>query len=320
MERSCLSQNIKSSISHHVEQIKIPLPQKSRRFIMNLGQAKFGIFSFIIVLLLMPLGHTLMILTEELFPAEKFFNAFLIGAIGVFLFAIGIRNNTRKAMATIFGLLAGILVWTGWVEFSFVWVAEKLHVAPLMEDGQIATKPEYLVMVSSLGLLASIILVFLFTYTRCQFFNWFQKVFGIRKHIKVENIPTKPIAVITFIETIMVLWTFYLVLLLVYDKDLAGDKHPITYLVAFGSLFWSAYLFLNLIKIQKFDYAIRYAIPTVIIFWNFVEVLGRWNLFKEIWIHPSEHWAELSIIFALLILFIFIYVRENYLQNRRQLE
>ena len=116
---------------------------------------------------------------------------------------------------------------------------------------------------------------------------------------------------ITFIETIVILWTFYIVLLLVYDKQIAGDRHPLTYFVAFGSLFWSAYLSLKLIKIQKFDYAIRYAIPTVIIFWNFIEVIGRWDLFKEIWVHPFEHWIENSIILALLVGFIIYYIIEN---------
>lgn len=287
---------------------------------MNAKSVRFGIFSFLLVLMLMPLGHTLMILTEELWPAHKFMNATIIGIIGVFFMAIGIRNNTKKTMATLFGLLAGVLVWTGWVEFSFVWVAEKLSVPPLMEDGEVATKPEYLVMVSSVGLLLCMILLYLFTKTNCQFFNWFQRVFEITKHIKPQSTGSKPTAVITFIETIMLLWFFYIVLLLVYDNDIAGDKHPLTYLVAFGSLFWSIYLFLNLIRIQKFDYAIRYAIPTVIIFWNFIEVMGRWNLFKEIWVHPFEHGLEVGIIFLLLILFIGIYIREHYILHRKQLE
>jgi len=126
-----------------------------------------------------------------------------------------------------------------------------------------------------------------------------------------KKVAEKPMAVITFIETILILWTFYIVLLLVYDKDIAGDKHPATYIVAFGSLFWSIYLFLNLIKIKAFDYAIRYAIPTVIIFWNFVEVLGRWDLFKEIWVHPFEHAIEIGIITLLFFGFIAYYIFEN---------
>lgn len=283
----------------------------------KLKSARTGIFSFIIVLLFMPIGHALMVFNEKVFHDYKFFGAFIIGFIGFTLLVIGVFKNKNNSLATLFGLLAGILVWTGWVEFSFVWIAEKLNVAPLMENGEIATKPEYLIMMSSLGLLLSVLLLFLFSQNRCQFLNWIQKNFGFKKHLKFTKENTKPLAVITFIETIMILWLFYIVLLLVYDKDIAGDKHPITYIVAFGSLFWSIYLFLKLIKIQKFDYAIRYAIPTVIIFWNFVEVTGRWNLFTEIWVHPLEHWIENSIILVLLIGFLIIYIVETFNKKKR---
>lgn len=267
--------------------------------------AKTGILSFIIVLFFMPLGHALMVLNEKVLVDHKFIGAGVIGFIGFFLLIFGIKKNEKPLLATLLGLLAGILIWTGWVEFSFVWIAEKLQVAPLMENGEVATKPEYLIMLSSVGLLATILILYLFKQSSCQFFNWFQKVFGV----KVSKIAAngKILAGITFFETILLMWTFYILLLLVYDKDIAGDKHPITYFVAFGSLFWSIYLFLQLIKIRKFDYAIRYAIPTVIIFWNFIEIIGRWDMFKEIWVHPFEHWIENSIILGLLIAFIIVY-------------
>ena len=263
----------------------------------------------------MALGHVLMVLTEKIFAEHKYFGAMLIGLLGVVLLLIGIRNKS-KSTATILGLLAGVLIWTGWVEFSFVWIAEKLSIPALIENGEVATKPEYLIMLSSIGLLSTFSLFFLFSYTKCQFFKWFQKLFKIKEHLAKKRNNEKPVVITTFIETIMILWTFYIVLLLVYDKDIAGDNHPITYLVAFGSLFWSLYLSLNLIKIQKFDYAIRYAIPTVIIFWNVVEILGRWNLFKEIWVHPIEHWIEILIITILFIGFISYYVFESKKSNK----
>ncbi len=278
---------------------------------MKIQTAKIGLLSFGLVLLLMPFGHALMVLNEKILATHKLFGAASIGFLGVHLLIIGILKNEKASTATILGLLAGIFVWTGWVEFSFVWIAEKLKVSPLIENGEVVTKPEYLIMLSSFGLLTTFVILFLFSHSRCNFFNWFQRVFKIRNHLKQSDNTNRPLAIITFIETIMVLWTFYILLLLVYDKDIAGDKHPATYFVAFGSLFWSLYLFLKLIKITRFDYAIRYAIPTVIIFWNFVEVMGRWNLMKEIWIHPFEHWLENSIILALLILFVGVYIREN---------
>lgn len=279
---------------------------------------RIGVFAFIIVLLLMPLGHTLMVLVEELFGEAQYISAFAVGSIGLVLLGLGVAKNKNQRLATILGLVAGVLVWTGWIEFSFVWTAHKLGVEPLMENGEVATKPEYLVMMSSIGLLATVGLMFLFNKTGCQFFSWFQRKLGFKKYLAAKPSSGKPIAVVTFIELVMIIWTFYLVLLLVYDDDIAGDGHPLTYLVAFGSLFWSIYLFSKLIRIQKFDYAIRYAIPTVVIFWNFVEVLGRWNLFKEIWVHPQEHWLETLIILALLVVFVVIYIREN-AKSKRQI-
>jgi hypothetical protein len=262
-----------------------------------------GILSFTVVLLFMPLGHTLMILNEELLHGHglKLIGAAIIGAIGLGLLILAIKSNYNNTVKTLLGLVAGILVWTGWIEFSFVWIANKLNVMPYMENGEVATKPEYLIMPSSIGILAAMLLIFLFSDTKCQFFVWFQKIFGFKKEITKTSKQKKPIEIITFIETIMIIWTFYIVLLLVYDNNIAGDRHPLTYLVGFGSLAWSGYLIINLLKISKFDYSVRYAIPTVIIFWNFIEVLGRWNLFKEIWIHPFEYVIELSIITIILV-------------------
>ena len=292
-----------------------------RQMSISVKSIKTGVFSFLIVLFLMPIGHVLMVLNEKLIPEYKFIGASIIGFTGLLLFFIGIRKNKKPLTATILGLIAGILIWTGWVEFSFVWIAEKLQVAPLIENGEITTKPEYLVMLSSVGLLSTILIMYIFKQSSCTFFNWFQKIGGLKfDKIKAQD---KVWAGITFIETIIILWTFYILLLLVYDKDIAGDRHPITYFVAFGSLFWSAFLCIKLIKIKKFDYAIRYAIPTVIIFWNFIEVTGRWDLFKEIWVHPFEHWIENSIIFGLLVGFIVFYFVENSLRlkdKKNQLE
>ena len=257
-----------------------------------------GIIAFIVVLLLMPLGHTLMILMEKLF-SKPLVAAGIVGTVGFILLIVSIRIQEKKTLSSLGGLLAGILVWTGWIEFSFVWIADKYAVPDLMENGEVVTNSEYLIMPSSIGLLASFIILYLTSPNRCQFFNFFQGTFGLKKQIKKRDTGTRSPAVVIFIESIMIIWTFYIVLLLAYDTEFAGDRHWFTYLVAYGSLFWSLYLIGQLLKIKKFDYAVRYAIPTVVIFWNFVEVLGRWDLFKEIWVHPFEHWVECLVIFLI---------------------
>lgn len=52
----------------------------------------------------------------------------------------------------------------------------------------------------------------------------------------------------------------------------------------------------RLVKFWKVTTAIRYAIPTAIITWNSIELLGRWNLFEEIWIHPEKYWLEMLLV------------------------
>ncbi len=264
-----------------------------------------GILAFIIVLFTMPLGHAVMILIEKIFGLSgQFPGATVLGIIGAVLLWIGARNKDETP-ATWYGLFGGLLLWTGWVEFSFVWSAQHLGIAPLLENGEIVTKPEYLLMPSSMGLLLACMLYFLFNgQTRCHFFSWVQR----KLKLNIPRIPTgkqRNFAIITAMETIFILWFFYLVLLLIYDNSLLGDRHPVTYVVFASSLIWSLYLFIRLIKFRKIAAAVRYAIPTVIIFWNAVEILGRWDFFKEIWVEPLEYALEMGII---LIAFIVVTV------------
>ncbi len=79
-----------------------------------------------------------------------------------------------------------------------------------------------------------------------------------------------------------------MMLMIVYDKNIFGDRHPAKHVVFADSLTWSLYLFIRLIKFRKIVPTIRHAIPTVVIFWNVVEILGRWNFFDEIWIEPMK--------------------------------
>ena len=272
---------------------------------------KSGVLSFIIVLLLMPIGHAIMVIIEHSMGSRELLAAGILGSLGALLLIIGLYKNSNRAIATILGLLAGILIWTGWVEFSFVWIADKLNVAPYIEDGEVATKPEYLIMLSSIGLLGTLGLFYLFSKTHCTLIVWFQKNLGYKDKIITKGAMSKPLAITTFMETIVIIWAFYILLLLVYDPDIFGANHPVAYVVAYGSLLWSAFLMANLLKIQKFDYAIRYAVPTVIIFWNFIEVIGRWGWFKEVWIYPKEHWLEVTSLFIAFAAFLIYFFTSN---------
>ena len=92
-----------------------------------------GILAFVIVLLLMPLGHALMVLLEKL-GAAVFVSALGVGALGCVMLWWGVARPMRDLYATLLGAIGGVLTWTGWVEFSFVWLAHKLQVQPQMVD------------------------------------------------------------------------------------------------------------------------------------------------------------------------------------------
>ena len=98
-----------------------------------------GIGAFIVVLLTIPIGHAMMVLLEIIFGEEhQFLAAFVLGLLGIVLLILGVRNK-NETKATIYGLFASLFVWTGWIEFSFVYIAQSFKVDPLLENGEIVT-------------------------------------------------------------------------------------------------------------------------------------------------------------------------------------
>ncbi len=273
---------------------------------MKITKPFVGIIAFLIVLFTMPLGHAAMILMEKGFGHEYIYQAAIIlGFVGFLLVVWGVIIN-KETSSTFLGLFGGLFIWTGWIEFAFVYYANRFGVEPLMVNGEIVTKPEYLIMPSSVGFWAVLMMYYFFSSkTGCEFFNWFQRKLKINNSIS-HTPKSKNYTMSTVMELVILLWTFYLVLLFAYDDDFFGDQSPVTYAIAFGSLFWSGYLFIKLLKITKIGYAIRYSIPTVIIFWNFVEILGRWDMFKEIWVEPGKYSMEMTTILLVFVALIVV--------------
>ena len=268
-----------------------------------------GVLSFIIVLFTMPLAHAMMIIMEQFMaPPVLYYAAFAMGAVGLAFAIIGVyaKGDTRQ---TLWGLFGGLLFWAGWVEFLFVYYTHRFGVAPLTDaTGAVVTKPEYLILPATFGLWVMIMVYYIFNVkSGCYFIQFFQKLF-FRKGKNFEAL--RPVArhtsIVTFMELNMVTWTSYLVLLFCYDDQFLGDHHPVTAIVAFGCLIASIFMFRKLIQINAWGYSIRYAIATVIVFWSFVEVIGRWNLFQEIWIHPMAYKTEMITMLVAFILFLAI--------------
>ena len=262
-----------------------------------------GLFAFLVVLFVQPLGHTIMILNEILMGSEyQYHTAAAMGLVGAYLLWLGMKRQGEVG-ATWLGFFAAILMWTGWIEFSFVAYANHLDVAPLIEGGEVVTKPEYLVMPSSLGVMLATLAYFTFNReTRCNFFRW------IHRHLKMgTGKPTRGLkrnfAAITALETIYLLWFFYILLLLLYDQAILGDRHPAVFAYLILNTVWALYLMRRLMRFSRIATAIRYAIPTAIIAWTSVEILGRWGFFTEIWVEPASYAMEMAAVSAAIAAF-----------------
>ena len=78
-------------------------------------------------------------------------------------------------------------------------------------------------------------------------------------------------------------------------------------------------MFRRLLKISQWGYAIRFSIATVVVFWTFVEVLGRWDLFHEIWVEPMAYKTEMiTILLAFFVLLAFLFYQSTQKKNSRK--
>ncbi len=268
-----------------------------------------SIASFLLVLCTMPLGHAMMIIMEKtMTPAAVHCSAFCMGLAGLLLVIGGVfvKGDTRQ---TVCGLIGGLLFWTGWVEFLFQYYATRWGTQPEMENGEVVTRPEYLILPASFGMWMMVMTLYIFsTKNGCNFINWWQRMI-LRSH--KNEIAARPMthhtSIVTFMELNMILWASYLLLMFCYDKNFLGDRHPITSIVAAGCLLGSIFIFRKQLKLSSWGANIRMAIATVIVFWVPVEVLGRLNFFHEFWVEPEKYATQIvSILVAFIVLMVYI--------------
>lgn len=268
-----------------------------------------SIASFLLVLCTMPLGHAMMIIMENtMTPAAVHCSAFCMGLAGLLLVIGGVfvKGDTRQ---TVCGLIGGLLFWTGWVEFLFQYYATRWGTQPEMENGEVVTRPEYLILPASFGMWMMVMTLYIFsTKNGCNFINWWQRMI-LRSH--KNEIAARPMtyhtSIVTFMELNMILWASYLLLMFCYYKNFLGDRHPITSIVAAGCLLGSIFIFKKQLKLSSWGANIRMAIATVIVFWVPVEVLGRLNFFHEFWVEPEKYATQIvSILVAFLMLMVYI--------------
>lgn len=299
--------------------------------------------AFLIVLLLMPLGHALMITMEHLLtPTALHYSAFLLGLSGLVLTIVGVfvKGDTKQ---TCFGICGAMLFWTGWVEFLFMYYAERYGVhCDLKIDGIVSTvteyvrgigvehtymingtpiegfsraelkelrrsRPEYLIMPATFGMWMMFMVMYVFcTRTGCRFIRWIQNHCHISDTVELRPMAHHP-SIVVFMEWNLMIWGLYLVLMFCYDPVFLGDHHPITFALAAVCLVGSALMFKKQLRIGAWGRNIRMALATVIVFWTFVEVVARGGYLTEIWVDPINHVWEMVFMVALLAALITAY-------------
>jgi len=261
-----------------------------------------GLLAFIVVFITQGLGHTLIVLIEQIFGSGyQYQTAFILGLLGAVLLFVGMKNE-NEVPATWLGYFAGFLLWTGWVEFSFVFYAEYLNIEQVLSNGTVNQYPEYLVMQSSIGvLMVSLLYFFLNKETKCNFFRWFQRNLGLSTGRPTRGYK-RNYAAITAMETVYVIWFFYIVLLLLFEDAFVGARHPMTYVFFFLNTTWALFLIYRLSKFWNVTRAIRYAIPTAIVAYSSYEVIGKWGILVEFWVYPKEYLTELLIILGAIVI------------------
>ena len=271
-----------------------------------------AIASFLMVLFTMPLGHGLMIIMEHLMSETVLhYSAFVMGAVGMAMVIVGVfaKGDTRQ---TLWGFFGGLLFWTGWVEFLFMYFANRFGTQPELDPvtGEIVTRPEYLILPASFGFWMMIMVMYLFsTKNGCNFINWWQRLLFRGKKNDIAARPmTRHTSIVTFMELMMLLWTSYLLLMFCYDDVILGENHPVTLLVGVGCFIGSFFIFAKQLRLSAWGANIRMAIATVIVFWTPIEILGRMDLLSEIWVDPMGDKTEMIIILAaFLVLAVYLW-------------
>lgn len=253
---------------------------------MNKRSALRGFLAFFIILMMMPLGHAFVVLMERNMEGATLKTAaFVLGLGGITIALCGNRLRSA-AMQVLAGAFGAILFWGAWVEFSYICYGQSLHVPPLMHDGAVYTKPEYLMMPSSAPFTVLALIMYVFMART----NWgvillIRKYLGIKVDLHDSN---RDESVGAFIDLLLLIWWTYLILLVEFDPGIFGVRHPVTMIFATVCLVGGLILFVRSLSAPNWASALRQAIVTVCVLWTYVEVLLKMKLFTEIWIYPEK--------------------------------
>jgi hypothetical protein len=274
-----------------------------------------GLVTTLIMLFAIGLGHAAMRAIEESLGRDNTYIASIaIGFAGIVMLWYGVKSRNEN-FATWIGFGAGLVIWMAWVEFFYMYYGRKnFGMMPRIENGEVTTEPEYLIMAATIGVLFTMLAYYIFDKdTRCNMFVWIQDKLRLREGLgeRTKTARDRNYALITFMETFYVTWFMYAWNLLVFDPAFVGFGQSAFLAEAatvFVSITWGGFCFSRLVKYRRTSTALRYAIPTANILWITVEIASGWGLFTDIWLYPSEYTLELLLLLvAFTVMSVMIY-------------
>lgn len=263
-----------------------------------------GLLSFLAILLMMPLGHAFVILLgKHLEGSALAISAILLGLAGIIIAITGNRLRS-EAMQVLTGSFGAILFWGAWVEFIYISYGQSLQVPPLMEGDTVLTKPEYLMMPTSIpfAVLAFIMYIYL-AETRWGLILLFRKWLRINPDNVARHVVN---SVRAFIDLLLLIWWAYLILLVEFDRGFLGERHPVTMIFATICLVCGLILLIRSLKAPTWASGLRQAIVTVCVLWTYIEVMIKLKMFTEIWIYPERYFVEMIMLLVAMVSTLFI--------------
>lgn len=263
-----------------------------------------GFIAFMTILLMMPLGHAFVVLMERNLTGTALNTcAFFLGLFGIVIAVAGNRCK-GEAMRVLAGAFGAILFWGAWVEFVYISYSRSMNVAPLMLNGEIYTKPQYLMLPSSLAFAALSFIMYVYMADT----KW-GVVVGLRRWLGIDSSLLKRgtgESLQAFIDMVLLIWWAYLILLVEFDPSLCGARHPVTMITSTVCLVCGLILFVRQLGSSTWSSALRQSIVTVCVLWTYIEVMLKLKLFTEIWIYPEKYVVETILMIVAFVAFIWI--------------
>jgi hypothetical protein len=248
------------------------------------------------------LGHIIMVLIEKHVPEFKWsfgWSCAIMGFVVIYL----TRFCKNDGWQSFWGTLGGLGLWFAF-EYSLMYGGHRMGVTYAWNGSY----PEYRMMRWTFFALLMVVMYLLFQESvRCNLMIFLRRTLRLMRGAvatgKVDNYGPR-----TAFEYIMCTWFFYVLLLIGYDEQLFGAQSLFIYITFFASFAVFFYLIYKLLGYDRFGANLRYAIPTIMVGWNTIEILAKWDMLTEPWVHVN--WPIMTVITAGFIVSTWLIVKD----------